>query len=106
MNLQISPEAKRDLLAIKEYIKVELENPTAAVNTVSRITKAIRKLSDFPGIGAPLSSVIDIHTEYRYLVSGNYLVFYWQENDNVYIARVLYGKRDYIRILFKELHEG
>ena len=43
--LQISPEAKSDLLDIKEYITTELENPTAAVNTLIKITKPASVMS-------------------------------------------------------------
>jgi len=102
MTLRISPEAENDLRGIREYIAVELENPTAALNTVSRITKAIRTLSDFPGRGAPLSSIVDMQTQYRFLMSGSYLVFYRQETDTVFVVRILYGRRDYMKILFGE----
>jgi toxin ParE1/3/4 len=100
MKLQISPEAQSDLQSIKEYIAVELDNPSAALSTVSRITKAIRTLSDFPASGALLSSVVAMQTNYRFLVSGNYLVFYRYEGDNIHVVRVLYGRRDYMTILF------
>ena len=100
--IHISPEATEDMRGIKEYITMELETPSAAVNTVSKITKAIRGLSSFPGIGAPLSSIVDVQTDYRYLVSGSYLVVYRYEQDDVYIIRVLYGRRDYMKILFGE----
>ena len=106
MKLHVSPEALDDLQGIREYIAGKLENPTAAQDTVSRITGAIRNLSDFPAIGAPLSSIIDMPTDYRFLVSGNYLVFYRQEGDGVYVVRVLYARRDYIRILFGEPDEN
>jgi plasmid stabilization system protein ParE len=61
--LKISPEAKNDLAEIKGYISQELCNPQAAVNLVSKITKKIRGLSEYPEIGAPLSSVVDIHSD-------------------------------------------
>ena len=38
-NLHLSPEAQNDLEEIRDYIATELENPIAALNTVSRITK-------------------------------------------------------------------
>ena len=103
--LHISPEASSDLVEIKEYITIELENPTAASNVISKIIKAIRGLEHFPDIGASLSSVIDIPTDYRFLITGNYLSFYRHEGDSVYVVRVLYGKRDYLKILFGELTE-
>ena len=98
--LNISPQALNDLRDIKEYITRELENPDAAVNTVTKIIKTIRSLADFPNIGSPLSSIIDMRTDYRFLVSGNYIVLYRHENDNAYVVRILYGRRDYVKILF------
>ena len=101
--LHISPEAREDLQDIKEYISSELENPTAAQNVVSNIIKAMRSLEQFPDMGSPLSSVVDVPNDYRFLVSGNYLVFYRNDKDSVYVIRVIYGKRDYMKILFGEL---
>jgi plasmid stabilization system protein ParE len=104
--LHVTPEAQDDLHSIKEYISVELANPGAALNTVSKITKAMRRLIDFPDGGVPLSSVTDIPNNYRFLVCGSYLVFYRHESGNVYIIRVLYGRRDYMKILFGDTPEN
>lgn len=57
-------------------------------------------------MGASLSTVIDIHTDYRVLVCDNYLIFYRYEDEIVYVIRVLYGGRDYMRVLFNELPKG
>ena len=40
-NLHLSEEAQNDLLEIKAYIEEEFLNPSAALATVSRITKSI-----------------------------------------------------------------
>jgi toxin ParE1/3/4 len=101
--LKISPEAKDDLAEIMDYISQELGNPQAAANLASKITKKIRGLSEHPGIGASLSSVLDIQTDYRFLVCTNYLIFYRYEAELVFVSRILYGKRDYMRILFGNL---
>jgi addiction module RelE/StbE family toxin len=100
--LHYSPEAANDLEEIKEYISTELASPVAAVNTVEKITKSIRNLEQFPEIGARLSSVIDIETDYRFLVCENYLAFYRIQTKDVYINRVFYGRRDYLALLFDE----
>ena len=43
---------------------------------------------------------------YRYLVCGSYLIFYHLSEDAVHIDRVLYGRRDYMALLFgDELEE-
>jgi len=101
--LKISPEAKNDLMEIKNYISDELHNPQAAVNLIVKITEKIRGLLKYPGIGSSLSAVIDIQTEYRFLVWDNYLIFYRYEDEAVYVIRILYGRRDYLRVLFNDL---
>jgi len=100
--LSISPDARKDLEAIKAYINDELENPIAAINVVSRITKSIKNLIDMPDVGTPLSSKVPFDTDYRFLVCGNYLAFYRYEDKTIYVDRVLYGRRDYVKILFPE----
>lgn len=100
--LLISPEALEDLKSIKKYISGELCNEQAAQNVVSKIMKSIRTLERFPKTGTLLSSKANIVTGYRFIVSGNYLTFYRIEDETVYISRVLYGRRDFNRILFGE----
>jgi len=65
----------------------------------------MRGLEDFPDSGAPLSSITVVPNDYRFLVCGSYLVFYRHEAENVYIVRVLYGRRDYMKILFGDISE-
>jgi addiction module RelE/StbE family toxin len=100
--IRYSSEAKTDLADIKEYVGEELRNPDAAFRIITHITKRIRKLSRFPEMGASLSSIVDMETNYRFLVCKNHLVFYRIEDTEIYIVRVLYGKRDYLTILFGE----
>ena len=75
-NLHLSEEAQNDLLEIKAYIEEDLLNPSAALATVSRITKSLRILQNHAQAGALLSSIADIERENRYSVSGNYISFY------------------------------
>lgn len=100
--IKFSPEAIADLQQTKAYITEELCNEQAAINTVANITRKIRMLADFPEIGAPLSSIIDFETDYRFLVCGKYTAFYRTENQAVNIIRVLYGRRNFMQILFGE----
>lgn len=99
-NLHLSEEAQNDLLEIKAYIEEELLNPSAALATVSRITKSLRILQNHAQAGAPLSSIADIESDYRFIVSGNYISFYRAYGREVYIDRILYARCDYMRILF------
>ena len=82
-----------------------LLNPDAAVRVTAKITKAVRRLEKAPQIGAPLSAIIDIDTDYRFISSGNYLVFYRYRDKVCYIDRILYNRRDYLSILFGDIAE-
>lgn len=103
--IHYSAEARHDLEDIWEHIEADLCNPAAARRTVNRIMDAVDQLESFSGLGAPLSSVTDVDTDYRYLVTGNYLTFYRVSGSDVYVDRILYGRRDYLRILFGEMPE-
>jgi len=94
--------AKNDLKNIKAYISEELKNPQAGTNVTSKITKRIKSLSSSPEIGIPLESIVELETNYRILVCGNFNVFYRFDNKKVYVIRVLYAKRDYKKILFDQ----
>jgi len=102
MKLVIAPSAKDDLKEIKEYISVELSNPISATNVVKRIINSYKALKDIPEIGIPLDRKINVETSFRFIISGNYLVFYKISNDTVEIHRILYKGRNYIRVLFPE----
>ena len=99
-SIHYSYEAMLDLIEIERYITEELESPKAAKNIVAKIVKHVRLLEDFPELGALLSSIVNFESEYRFLVCGKYLAFYRVAGSYIYIIRVLYGKRDYLSILF------
>lgn len=101
--ISFSPEAVDDLKEIKQYIKDDLCNEQAAKNTVAKILKKVKMLSDFPESGSSLSTIIGFDTDYRYLICDNYIAFYRIENKNVLIVRVLYGRRNYMQILFGDI---
>ena len=98
--IKLSPEAFADLQKTKTYIEEELCDEISAANVIAKITNKIKQLSDFPESGAPLSSVINYDTDYRFLVCGNYTAFYRYKQNVVYIDRVLNSRRDFMRILF------
>lgn len=103
--INFTPDALEDMKEIKAYIADELCSERSAINTTQKIMKRIRQLADFPEIGAPLSSVINLEVPYRFLVCGNYTAFYKVEADEVHIVRVLYGRRNFMQILFGKSHD-
>ena len=102
-NIHYSAESRRDLDDIWDYIVSELQNRVAAERVVDRILDAVERLKDFAEMGALLSSVADVGGAYRFLVSGNCMVFYRVNGRDVFIDRVLYGRRDYLRVLFRDM---
>ncbi len=98
-NISVTAEAKRDLQQIRKYISENLNNENSASKIVGNIIRSIRSLKEFPEIGAPLSARVALKNDYRYLVCGNYNVFYLFENQTVTVVRILNARRDYTRLL-------
>ena len=101
VSVKFSPEALKDLDEIYDYIANVLKSPDAADNTVNKILDKTDLLFDNPEIGTQLFFENDLFSGYRYMVSDNYLAFYRITNESVFVDRVIYGKRDYMKILFK-----
>ena len=99
--VKVSPQAAEDLLEIKGYIENELQNPIAAQNTVLKIVETYEDLANFPGIGIPVERYVDFPTDYEFVLANNYSIFYRIEDEIVRVVRILYSRRDFIRILFE-----
>jgi len=100
MKLKVNPEAISDITDIKKYISEEYDNPTAANRITAKIVKSYKLLKTSPYMGKQLDSVTETKSNYRVLVSGNYLIFYVVEENIVIIRRIIHGKRDYCKLLF------
>lgn len=103
MKIRLSPIAVRDLKEIKNYIEQDLSNPTAAQNVVKKIIKDYTRLEAMPNIGISLSNKVSFETDFRFIVSGNYLVFYKIDNEFISVYRILYSRRDYLRLIFNDI---
>ena len=103
MKIRVSPTALNDLKEIKSYIENDLSNPIAANNVLKRIIEDYSRLEISPHMGPSLSTKVPFDTDYRFIVSGNYLVFYKVDAEYVSIYRVLYGRRDYLKIIFDDM---
>ena len=97
--IHYSPKSLSDLDEIFDYIAYELKDIIAAENTVNGIVDSIHTLKQFAESGSILCIPTGEVTIYRYVVYGNYLSFYHISENEVYIDRIIYGKRDYIKIL-------
>lgn len=80
-----------------------MSNPIAANNVIKRIVEDYSRLEFSPHMGPSLSTKVPFETDYRFIVSGNYLVFYITDDEFVSIYRILYGRRDYLKIIFDDI---
>lgn len=103
MKIRLSPTAVNDLKEIKNYIEQDLSNPIAAENVIKKIINDYTRLETMPNMGIPLSSKVPFETDFRFIVSGNYLVFYKTDNEYISIYRILYSRRDYLRLIFNDI---
>ena len=98
--IRFNPIATTDLQEIKEYLSEE--NAATAVKTIREIISNVEALADFPEMGSPLAPRIKQKSKYRYLVCGQYLVFYIYEEGIVFVQRVLHAKCNYISLLIDD----
>ena len=94
-----TPMARQDLVEPGDYIAHRLHNHSAARNLIRKIKAAVKDLEQFPYSGTPLE-VSGVHILYRYVICGSYMIFYHISEETVWIDRILYGRRDYLAILF------
>ena len=100
--VKITPQAAEDLLEIKNYIENELQNPIAAKNTVLKIVETYENLAEFPETGIPVERYVLFPTDYKFVLANNYSIFYRIEDKIVRVIRIMYSKRDFVRILFED----
>ncbi|MCL2320617.1 MAG: type II toxin-antitoxin system RelE/ParE family toxin [Oscillospiraceae bacterium] len=99
--VNITNTAKDDLKDIARYIKNELKEPDVAINLIQKIKKAIYSLDNKPYRNALVRDKDLVRFGYRFLVVGNYIVFYiiLEEEQIVDIVRVIYARRNWEKIL-------
>lgn len=100
-NLEYLPVARQDMIDIVRYIGRELNNPKAAERMAVELIDAGNRIASFPYANPAYILIRPLKHEYRKLLIRNYLMFYWvnEENNLVTIARVIYAKRDYEKML-------
>lgn len=100
MTIFYSPLAKSDLTDIHTYLEYEFDNKALADNCIKATLKRIRMLETFPEMGASLSNIVNVETDYRYLVCEKSVAIYKTHDDTVEIIRILSDRRDYMKVLF------
>ena len=99
--LEYLPVARRDMIEIVRYISQELQNPTAADQLAMELIEAGDSIPKFPYANPAFIPIRPLKHEYRKLLVQNYFMFYWvvEVKKLVTVARVVYARRDYKRLL-------
>ena len=96
MKLRINPVVVEDLKNIKKYIAED--NEEMAVKTIQEIYVQIENIQQFPHMGADLAKRVSFRTDYKYVICGNYVVFYKIGDEYVEISRVMNRYQDITQI--------
>lgn len=103
MKLVWSPAALDDLKSAIDYIEFDLDSPMAAKGFYESILDKAHLFANVPGSGITLKTTRDIDTGYRYIVCGNWILFFMIEENQALVVRLLYGRSDYMRTLFGDI---
>ena len=104
-SIKFTETAKQDLRDIAIYVAEQSGSKETAKKFVAELRKKCLILEDFPESGAIPHDRVLISSGYRFLVHGEYLLFYlYKSKDNTaYLTAVFNAKRDYFRVMKKYL---
>jgi addiction module RelE/StbE family toxin len=99
--VDVSEPAENDLRDIVRYIASQLSAPVSALKMMELLEEAMAVLSDMPQRYSHVADERLSQMGYRKLTVKNYVVFFSidEKNKVVDIERILYGRRDWLRIL-------
>ena len=97
--IRLTKRAINDIKKIYDYILEDSQQNADSVK--ADILQSINHLGLFPLMGVSLAGKINTKTDYRYVMSGKFLIFYKTKENVVSIYRVLSSEMDYIKVLFK-----
>jgi toxin ParE1/3/4 len=89
MRIRYSPRAINDLRAIADYLTER--SPSGARAVEQKIKAAIDALSEFPGIGKPVTGRPDVRV--MPVVRFPYLIFYTLSGDELLVLHIRHGAR-------------
>ena len=99
--VRVTRYAYNQMKEIRQYIAEELFAPEAAKNLLIAIREAIGSLQSMPSRHRPVEEEPWRTEGVRRLTVKNFYVYYWtdEENEQVHVTAVVYGRRDQIKQL-------
>ena len=89
--------AEDDLTEIIVYIAAD--RLTVAIKLTDKFNKKLALLANNPHLGSVPNEDSLVQLGYRYLIVGNYLIFYIIEAPIIYVHRIIHGARNYTKLL-------
>ena len=99
--LTVSKDAHRDIEEIVTYIAQELKSTQSAAGFLDDVENSYRCIADNPFMYALCEDIQLRDKGYRKVVIKHYLVLYRvdEAEKTAYVTRVVYGARDYAKLL-------
>jgi len=99
--VDVSEPAENDLRDIVRYISATLDAPITALKMMDTIEEAVGGLADMPQKYPLVTDERLAAMGYRKLIVKNYIAFFTidERNKVVDVERILYARRDWLRIL-------
>ena len=104
MRIEYSPIAIRDLDRVWAEVFEASASEETAEKYIDDLMNQISAKRDFPKAGAPLYYE-GMFAGFYFVTFKSYMAFYKVENDRMLVSRVVYGKSDYMRTIFRNAHE-
>jgi toxin ParE1/3/4 len=89
---RLAPQAAADLNDIWYYVAIESGSVETADRFVDSITERFLLLASYPYLGRPRED--DLGIGLRSFPVGDYVIVYLVEDKEVFILRVVHGRRD------------
>ena len=102
--IQYSPTAIRDLDRVWAEVCEASKEPEIASRYVDELMDRVSEKREFPKSGSPLYYEGSF-TGYYFIVFKAYMAFYRIQDDRILVDRVVYGKSDYMRMIFRNLNQ-
>ena len=104
MRIEYSPIAIRDLDRVWAEVFEASATEEIAAKYIDDLMDQIAAKRDFPKSGAPLYYE-GMFTGFYFVTFKSYMAFYKVETDRMLVSRVVYGKSDYMRTIFRNAYE-
>ncbi len=98
--IEYSPIAIRDLDRIYAEVLEASKDIETAIRYVGDLMDCVAEKRDFPRSGSPLYYESGF-TGYYFVVFKAYMAFYRVDADRMYVDRVVFGRSDYMRTIFR-----